>query len=37
VTQAPAQGGEVDPTYGTNLARCLATAPVRLPPFLRSS
>jgi hypothetical protein len=32
-----ADGGEVDPTYGTNLARCLATAPVRLPPFLRSS
>jgi hypothetical protein len=28
---------EVDPTYGTTLARCLATAPVRLPPFLRSS
>jgi hypothetical protein len=28
---------EVDPTYGTNLARCLATAPVRLPSFLLSS
>ena len=28
---------EVDPTYGTILARCLATAPVRLPSFLLSS
>jgi hypothetical protein len=28
---------EVDPTYGTSLARCLATAPVRLPSFLLSS
>ncbi len=28
---------EVDPTYGTNLARCLATAPVRLSFSLLSS